>query len=291
MRDLETIYGAARRSARGAGVRLAIVAVLCGSLIGLAAQAALAASEPEIPPVVTTGSAVAVPGGYTLRGTIYTYSLDTHYHFEYGTSTAYGTDVPVPDADAGTNPVVPVSQTVTGLAPSTTYHFRIVAENSKGPGSSSDATFTTSADPGAPPPPAPPAPGGGEAGSGGARKVRKVIVKKVGSKGRWLLATRARHTLYSLSAEKHGRFICTKASGCLAVWHPLLVPKGAALKGPVKLGRIKRPEGGTQATYRGRPLYSFAGDTAPGQTKGQGIKDVGTWHAATVPKSKGKKKR
>jgi predicted lipoprotein with Yx(FWY)xxD motif len=263
--------------------------VLCVSVIAAAAMAATsAAAEPEIPPMVTTSAPVATADGYTLKGTIYTYSLDTHYHFEYGTTTSYGTIVPMPDADAGTNPVVPVSQTVTGLTPGTTYHFRIVAENSKGPGSSPDATFTASA-PGSPTPTPTPTPtpgGGGETAPGGSGTSKKVVVKTVKSKGRSILANSAGRTLYSLSVEKHGRFVCTKSSGCLAVWHPLLVPKGGTLKGSVKLGTIKRPEGGSQATYHGLPLYTFAGDTATGQTKGQGIKDVGTWHAATVPKKK-----
>jgi predicted lipoprotein with Yx(FWY)xxD motif len=289
MSDLETPYRAVRRLAHRGGARLAIGISCCASLIAPSALAGTAsAAEPEIPPIVTTSPAVAVTGGYTLKGTIFTYSLDTHYHFEYGTTTAYGTNVPVPDADAGTNPMVPVSQTVTGLAPSTTYHFRIVAENSKGPGVSSDATFTTSADPSAPPPPPAPGPtgGGSEAGSGDAGNAKKIKLKAVKSAGRSILATSTGHTLYSLSAEKNGKFVCTKASGCLALWHPLMVPKGATLTGPVKLGTINRPEGGTQATYHGLPLYSFAADTKPGQTKGQGLKDVGTWHAVTVPRQK-----
>lgn len=286
MSDLETPCRAVRRLAHRAGAHLVIGIAFCTSLIGPAALAGTAsAAEPEIPPVVTTSPAVAVAGGYALKGTIYTYSLDTHYHFEYGTTTAYGTSAPVPDADAGTSPVVPVSQTVTGLAPSTTYHFRIVAENSKGTGTSPDSTFTTSADPSAPPPPAPsPMPGGGgEAGPGGSAKAKKITLKAVQSKGRSILATSTGRTLYSLSIEKNGKFVCTKTSGCLALWHPLMVPRGATLTGPVKLGKIKRPEGGTQATYHGLPLYSFAPDTKPGQVKGQGLKDVGTWHAATVP--------
>jgi predicted lipoprotein with Yx(FWY)xxD motif len=288
MSDLETTHRPVRRLADYVGARIAIGIAFCASLVAPAALGgAAAAAEPEIPPVVMTGQPVAVAGGFTLKGTIYTYSLDTHYHFEYGTTTAYGTNVPIPDADAGTNPVVQVSQTVTGLAPNTTYHFRIVAENSKGPGMSGDATFSTSADPSAPPPPAPgPAPGGTETGSGGSGKAKKIKLKAVSSKNRLILATSAGRTLYSLSAEKNGRFICTKASGCLALWHPLMVPAGATLAGPVKLGTIKRPEGGAQATYHGLPLYTFAPDTKPGDAKGQGLKDVGTWHAATVPRHK-----
>ncbi len=287
MSDLKSPVRKVRRHLRGAAARLTLAVAICASLVATAAFAATAsaATEPEIPPIVTTGPAVAVAGGFTLNATIYTYSLDTHYHFEYGTTTAYGTNVPVPDADAGTNPVVQVSQMVTGLAPNTTYHYRVVAENSKGPGSSADATFTTAANPSAPPPPAPPA-GGGETGSGGSAKGKQVKLKAVPSKGRSILATASGQSLYSLSVEKHGRFVCTRKGGCLALWHPLLVPAGKTLSGPVELGTVKRPEGGVQATYHGLPLYTFAPDAKPGETKGQGLKDVGTWHAATVPKQK-----
>jgi predicted lipoprotein with Yx(FWY)xxD motif len=99
---------------------------------------------------------------------------------------------------------------------------------------------------------------------------------------RTILTTVKGHTLYSLSVEKGGRFVCTKSSGCLTVWHPLLVPAGVTPKGPVKLGTVERPEGGVQVAFRGRPLYSFDADKKPGQTRGNGLKDVGTWHPATV---------
>jgi predicted lipoprotein with Yx(FWY)xxD motif len=98
--------------------------------------------------------------------------------------------------------------------------------------------------------------------------------------GKTVLTTLKGQTLYSLSAEKHGRFICI--GSCLSVWHPLRVPRGTRPTGPVKLGTIERPEGGTQVTYRGKPLYRFGGDAKAGDANGEGIKDVGTWHAATV---------
>jgi predicted lipoprotein with Yx(FWY)xxD motif len=91
-------------------------------------------------------------------------------------------------------------------------------------------------------------------------------------------------TLYSLSVEHHGKFVCTMASGCLAIWHPLTVAAGVMPKGPVALGTVRRPEGDLQVTYKGRPLYTFGGDKKAGQTKGEGLKDVGIWHAASVPK-------
>ena len=86
-------------------------------------------------------------------------------------------------------------------------------------------------------------------------------------------------TLYTLSGETNGEFICTGA--CLRTWPPLLVAAGTKPKGPVKLGTIKRPEGKIQVTFRGLPLYTFDGDRAKGQANGEGFKDVGTWHAVT----------
>jgi predicted lipoprotein with Yx(FWY)xxD motif len=101
---------------------------------------------------------------------------------------------------------------------------------------------------------------------------------------REILTTKNGHTLYSLSAEHGKTFICT--AGCLSVWHPLTVPAGVRPLGPVKLGTVTRPEGATQVTYHGRPLYTFAEDVAPGETGGQGFKDVGTWGAVVVPPPK-----
>lgn len=118
-----------------------------------------------------------------------------------------------------------------------------------------------------------------------AKQPSKVVVKEAESAalGRTVLTTTKGRTLYSLSVETHGKFICT--GSCLASWKPLLVPKGVKPKGPVKLGTISRPEGKTQVTFKGRPLYSFNGDVKPGEANGEGLKDVGTWHAAKVAKA------
>lgn len=87
-------------------------------------------------------------------------------------------------------------------------------------------------------------------------------------------------TLYSLSAETHGKFICK--GSCLEDWHPLYVKSGVKPTGPVKLGTVKRPDNGKrQVTFEGRPLYTFDEDEKAGDVKGEGIKDVGTWHAAS----------
>ena len=88
-------------------------------------------------------------------------------------------------------------------------------------------------------------------------------------------------TLYRLSGEQNGKWICTSAA-CLGAWHPLTVSAHVAPKGSVgSLGTVKRPGGMMQVTVNGMPLYTFAGDTTPGEDKGQGIKDVGTWNAVS----------
>jgi predicted lipoprotein with Yx(FWY)xxD motif len=101
--------------------------------------------------------------------------------------------------------------------------------------------------------------------------------------GSTILTTLKGKTLYSLSVEKHGKFICT--GNCLASWKPLTVPAGVKPSGPVEFGTVKRPEGKMQVTYKGLPLYSFNGDVKTGEANGEGLKDVGTWHAAKVKSS------
>ncbi len=103
-----------------------------------------------------------------------------------------------------------------------------------------------------------------------------------GSLHETVLTTASGLTLYALSGEGGGHFICTSSS-CLGTWHPVTVSSGASPSGSVgSLGTVKRPEGTEQVTYKGMPLYTFAGDTSPGQAGGQGFKDVGTWSAVAV---------
>lgn len=69
---------------------------------------------------------------------------DTEYHFEYGLTTAYGNSVPVPDQDIGAGSVdVSLSSLVVGLAPDTSYHYRVVAHNALGTVESADQVFRT----------------------------------------------------------------------------------------------------------------------------------------------------
>jgi predicted lipoprotein with Yx(FWY)xxD motif len=95
-----------------------------------------------------------------------------------------------------------------------------------------------------------------------------------------VLVNRRGLTLYSLSVEQRGRFICTDQS-CLSLWAPLVVAKGTTPTGALHLGTVRRPDGRTQVSYRGRPVYTFSQDRKPGDVKGNGFKDVGIWRPAS----------
>jgi hypothetical protein len=73
--------------------------------------------------------------------------------------------------------------------------------------------------------------------------------------------------------------------------HRILRDLLAAGQGPVTAGSgvtgtlatITRPDGTTQATYDGHPLYTYVADTAPGQAKGNGLNlSGGLWYEMTV---------
>jgi predicted lipoprotein with Yx(FWY)xxD motif len=69
---------------------------------------------------------------------------------------------------------------------------------------------------------------------------------------------------------------------CLSVWKPLVVARGVTPSGAKSLSVVKRPDGRRQVAYKGGPLYTFAEDRKPGDMKGNGFKDVGTWRVVTV---------
>ncbi len=98
-------------------------------------------------PIAVTSPASAVTGSEAmLNGKVEPEGEEASYRFEYGTSTSYGTSVPVPDASAGSGrAVVPVSETITGLEPDTTYHYRLVAANANGTSYGADGAFATAA--------------------------------------------------------------------------------------------------------------------------------------------------
>ena len=102
-------------------------------------------------PLGVTGSATDVGGtGARLNATVNSIGSATSYRFEYGATDAYGSETTSKSAGSGTTPAA-VDDTVTGLQPSTEYHFRVVATRGGHTVTGDDATFVTGDGP-APPP-------------------------------------------------------------------------------------------------------------------------------------------
>lgn len=82
-------------------------------------------------------------------------------------------------------------------------------------------------------------------------------------------------TLYRFDPDTSTTSACT--GGCASVWPPVTGPATAGTGVTASdLGTITRSDGTVQVTYQGHPLYTYTGDTAPGQTNGNGVQ--GTWH-------------
>jgi predicted lipoprotein with Yx(FWY)xxD motif len=90
-------------------------------------------------------------------------------------------------------------------------------------------------------------------------------------------------TLYSFAPDTPARSNCN--GSCAAYWPPVT---GTPAVGPGitgRLGTIKRSDGSAQTTYNGHPLYTYIGDTSPGQAKGNNLNlNGGLWHEITLPR-------
>ena len=80
----------------------------------------------------------------------------------------------------------------------------------------------------------------------------------------------------------------SKCSGtCATYWPPVTGPVTAGSGVTGTLSTITRSDGTTQATYDGHPLYTYVGDTAAGQAKGNGLNlSGGLWYEMTVSGAK-----
>ncbi|MFC4786439.1 COG4315 family predicted lipoprotein [Nocardioides sp. MAHUQ-72] len=86
-------------------------------------------------------------------------------------------------------------------------------------------------------------------------------------------------TLYAFANDSKGHSTCS--GSCATYWPPVPgadAPNGATSSVMAKFGTIKRSDGSSQLTVNGFPMYTYAGDSAPGQANGQG-KDLsgGLW--------------
>jgi len=87
-------------------------------------------------------------------------------------------------------------------------------------------------------------------------------------------------TLYTFALDTTTASKCNGA--CAHYWPPVKGPvTGTGISG--KLGTTTRSDGTVQATYNGHPVYTYIGDTAPGQNKGNGLNlSGGVWHEVVV---------
>jgi predicted lipoprotein with Yx(FWY)xxD motif len=122
------------------------------------------------------------------------------------------------------------------------------------------------------------------AGAGGAPAGPQAgaTLKTATDNGTTVLTNGRGFTLYWFAPDTPSRSDCTGT--CAQYWPPVT---GRPTAGPglaVRLGTITRPDGSAQVTYDRHPLYTYIGDTAPGQANGNGLNlNGGLWHEVTVP--------
>ena len=98
--------------------------------------------------------------------------------------------------------------------------------------------------------------------------------------GATVLTSASGFTLYSFAPDTPAKSNCNGT--CAQNWPPVTGPATAAgVTGT--FATITRSDGSVQATFDGHPLYTFVGDTAPGQAKGNGLNlSGGLWHEVTA---------
>jgi predicted lipoprotein with Yx(FWY)xxD motif len=134
----------------------------------------------------------------------------------------------------------------------------------------------------------PAAGGAGGTSQGGAASGTMLSTSQASGAGT-VLTDQSGMTVYEAQQEAGGKILCT--ASCLSFWMPVTVGQGvtphAASSVTGKLGTVKRPDGGTQLTVNGHPLYTFKQDSGPGSDTGNNFSDSFggqsfTWHALTA---------
>ena len=106
-----------------------------------------------------------------------------------------------------------------------------------------------------------------------------LAVRTIGSQQ--VVTNSAGRTLYWFAPDTSTASKCT--GSCATYWPPVKGPATAGSGVTGTLATITRSDGTTQATYDGHPLYTYVGDTAPGQAKGNGQNlSGGLWYEMTV---------
>jgi predicted lipoprotein with Yx(FWY)xxD motif len=88
-------------------------------------------------------------------------------------------------------------------------------------------------------------------------------------------------TLYSFAPDTPATSKCY--GSCATYWPPVTGTAAASPGVPGRVGTINRTDGSEQLTYNGHPLYTYIGDTAPGQARGNNLNlNGGLWHEVPV---------
>ncbi len=127
-----------------------------------------------------------------------------------------------------------------------------------------------------------PAAGGSSAAasSGGGTTVNMTTIN-----GTAVLTNSSGKTLYWFAPDTSTTSNCS--GSCATYWPPVTGPVTAGSGVTGTLSTITRPDGTMQATYDGHPLYTYVGDTAAGQAKGNGLNlSGGLWYEMTVSGAK-----
>jgi predicted lipoprotein with Yx(FWY)xxD motif len=111
----------------------------------------------------------------------------------------------------------------------------------------------------------------------------RAVLKTATIGGVTVLTSAQGFTLYWFAPDTPARSACYGT--CAGYWPPVTVTGTPSAASGVtgRLGTIKRSDGTTQVTYNGHPLYTYIGDTAPGQAFGNNLNlNGGLWHEVTV---------
>jgi predicted lipoprotein with Yx(FWY)xxD motif len=94
--------------------------------------------------------------------------------------------------------------------------------------------------------------------------------------GKTVLTNGKGFTLYSFAPDTPTTSKCYGT--CAAYWPPAIGTSAAGSGLPGKTTTIKRTDGSLQLTYNGHPLYTYVGDSAPGQASGNNVNlNGGLW--------------
>ena len=121
--------------------RCSLSAINTAGLTGFSAE--LSFTTLEAPTAITGPATDITVNGATIYGNLNPNGFDTAYYFQWGTTTAYGNTTPRFSVLAQNTPINDLARTLTGLSPSTTYHYQFVATNSEGTHFGGDMSFTT----------------------------------------------------------------------------------------------------------------------------------------------------